>query len=569
MNKKFSLRGISPLRVALFTGLMLLLPVVVILAGLLIRGGGSLARGMERESAFHRLLREYDYKYGQIPQTGSDAVRRQGFERLDGDLDRLEKKAGGVESWLSVLKRRRQLARLDYRYEQSYRRSAGRAAQAFPYSEPIAAIAAAALIYDSAIDREGEEYLRNVLPLLANSRFAPIRLSLYALLGDFKNPEKAEASIPRDFIMPASFSASSPDVAAIYADLILMKIIAGDIPSAAIDIQAALTAFPSPALIRLAAEYFYDFGSLLHSAELFSKLPDEAALSRQADALWLAGYADNARAIWAILANTGGAALQNRALYNLALTAPTQEEKAALLDKLVTERRPATGDDSSRRFGLIRFSRFMEAPQALAVLAAERESADDALVDLETLKRRTEIAEMARIFAETWMLIECYPELEYLYQWGAWYFNLQRNYAESAKLLQIAARNNFTSDWMELYGALQQINDGNINAAEELLDAAVVESGHWAAFANLGRVLESRRAPARALENYEKAMAAAAESYDISEEDWQKTASRIQLRIALCLKTLGKTEESSRALAYALELNPDNLTARLELSRLE
>jgi tetratricopeptide (TPR) repeat protein len=382
--------------------------------------------------------------------------------------------------------------------------------------------------------------------------------------------------------MLASLSALSLDAEAIYSDLVLMKIIAGDIPSAAIDIQAALTAFPSLALIRLAAEYFYDFGGLLRSAELFSMLPDEAALGRQADALWLADYGDNARAIWAMLAIHDGAAihddaaihdagtndaLQNRALYNLALTAPTLAEEMALLEKLVTG--PANSGDTSRRFGLIRFSRFLEVPRALAFLAAEWEGADDALIDLETLRRRTEIAEMARMFAETWMLIERYPELEYLYQWGAWYFNLQRNYTENAKLLQIAARNNYSGDWMELYGALQQLREGNNNAAEELLGAAIAEGDHWAAFANLGRILESRRAPARALENYEKAMAVVAESYDISEEDWQNIASRIQVRIALCLKALGKTDESRRALDYALDLNSDNLTARLELSRLE
>jgi tetratricopeptide (TPR) repeat protein len=46
------------------------------------------------------------------------------------------------------------------------------------------------------------------------------------------------------------------------------------------------------------------------------------------------------------------------------------------------------------------------------------------------------------------------------------------------------------------------------------------------------------------------------------------TASRIQVRIAYCLKSLGRIEESRRALQYAIDLNPDNLTARMELDRL-
>jgi tetratricopeptide (TPR) repeat protein len=81
----------------------------------------------------------------------------------------------------------------------------------------------------------------------------------------------------------------------------------------------------------------------------------------------------------------------------------------------------------------------------------------------------------------------------------------------------------------------------------------------------LGRVLESLLAPARALENYQKAMAVLAESDE--EADWL-TASKIQVRIALCHKTFGRIDESRRALEYALDLNPENLTARFELGRL-
>ena len=49
----------------------------------------------------------------------------------------------------------------------------------------------------------------------------------------------------------------------------------------------------------------------------------------------------------------------------------------------------------------------------------------------------------------------------------------------------------------------------------------------------------------------------------------QNAASRIQVRIAYCLGALGRLDESRSALEYALELNPDNLRARLELGRLE
>jgi tetratricopeptide (TPR) repeat protein len=536
------------------------------LVGIYIKDRGT--AGDMQESAFHRLLREYDYKSRQVFETGQAAMQRRELGRLDNELDRLEKNAEVVESWLSVLKRRRQLAGFDSRFEQPYRESARRAAEIFPYSEPIAAVATAAHIYNSAITREGEASLRNTLPLLASPRFAPIRLSLHVLLGDFKTPEQAEAKLPRDFTAPDFYPASTLETEIILPDLMILKILAGNIPSASIAMQTALDAFPSPALIRLGAEFFYDFGELLRSAELFSMLPDEDALSRQADALWLAGYTDNARAIWAMQF------ARSKSLYNLALTAPTLEEEIELFERLVE--RPRAGDwdsddNMSRRFGLIRLSRLYDAPRAIEVLDIEKTVIPhmDSLIDLEILRRRTEIMEMPRMIAETWLLLDRYYDVEDLYQWGAWYFDLQRNYPESAKLLQLAARHNFEGDWTLLHGALHSIREGNLTAAEDMLSRVVSDGqdyvDYWAAAANLGRVMESFLAPAQALTHYEKAIAVLAESDE--EADWI-IASKIQVRIALCLKTFGRIEESRRALEYALDLNPDNLNARLELSRL-
>jgi tetratricopeptide (TPR) repeat protein len=564
------------LRVTFFAGLFLLLIIGALLAGTFVGSRGA-ADGV-RESAFHRLLREYDFKYRQIAdnvRADGGAMRRQEFDRLDSDLDRLEKQAEVVESWLSVLKRRRQLAALDPRYEESYRQSSRRAAGAFPHSEPIAAVAAAALVHNAAITRETEAHLREALPLLAGSRFVPLRLSFHVLLGDFKSPEQALASLPRDFTASEFFTASDLEHEVIYPDLTILKILAGDIPSAAIDIQTALDAFPSPGLIRLAAEYFFDFGDLLRAAELFSQLPDEEALSRQADALWLAGYTDNARAVWAIQTAwlvTGAAepadmplsSPQNRPLYNLALSAPTQEEETALLERLVAQSRSEErgSHDAFRRFGLIHLSRLLDAPQAAALLGAEKGA--DPLVGLETVKRRAETEEVARVIADTWLLLGRYPETEYLYEWGAWYFDLYRNYPETALLLRTAVRQQFTGYWVDFHQALQHIREGNLNAAADLLTAAAASmDGDWVAMANLGRVLEASLAPARAMEQYERALAVV---IDLDEED---IASRIQVRIANCLRNMGRLRESRQALEYALELNPDNLTARLELNRLD
>jgi len=536
------------LRVTFFAGLLLLMIIGVLLAGAFVGGFG--AAGGIRESAFHRMLREYDFKYRQV--AGSGVVRRQDIEQLNNELDRLEKQAEAVESWLSILKRRRQLAALDSLYEEAYRQSSQRAVGAFPHAEPIAAIAAAALVRNAAITREADALLRDALPLLADSRFAPMRLSLHVLLGDFKSPEQALASLPRDFAAPEYFTDTELEREVIYPDLAILKILAGDIPSAGIDIQAALATFPSPGVIRLAAEYYYDFGDLLRAAALFSQLPDEDALGRQADALYLAGYVDTARAVWAMQT-------QNRALYNIAVTAPTDAEEAALLKQLVEKAGSSGADDAGRRFGIIRLSRLMDPPQAAALLEAEK---GDPLIDLEWVKQRAGREEVARVIADTWLLLGRYPETEYLYEWGAWYMALHRNYSEAAMLLKIAARHEFSGNWVYFQQALQHIREGSLDAAADLLAQAADTDGEWAATATLGRVHEARLAQARALEQYQKALAVVVEFDDY-------LASRIQVRIAHCLRNMGRIADCRQALEAALEHNPDNLTARLELSRLK
>jgi hypothetical protein len=48
----------------------------------------------------------------------------------------------------------------------------------------------------------------------------------------------------------------------------------------------------------------------------------------------------------------------------------------------------------------------------------------------------------------------------------------------------------------------------------------------------------------------------------------RKTAAKIQLRIAKCFSASERPSEAWRALEYALDLDPDNLTTRLELERI-
>ena len=580
------------LRVLCFSGLILSLLIGGSLAAVYLLGGRPI---MESGGGFYRLLREYD-RSAQSVEVLAAADRAALFEKLGRELDKLETKAEGVEYWLSILKRRRRLALLNPRYVPAYRQSVLRARQGFPYSEPLAALAAAAIVQNTAISPELEGEVRACLPLLSDSRFDTLRLSLHVLLGDLKNPETAAnslPSVPDSAGLNGSFYPSEKE--AIAADLAMIKLLKGDSAGAAAEIQGLL-AVSSGEFLRFAAEYFYDFGDILRSAELFSRLSDETALLRQADALWLGGYAAGARNIWSLLAlpalDGGGEAgpdgieAVSRSLYNLALSAENSDEAAGLLERLVVLPAVGEGGYSGRQYGLIRYSRFLDVRRAVALLEAAGTGPSTALLELEILKRRTELEETGRLTAETWLLLGRYPEEENLYRWGAWFFDSRRNYGETAVLLKTAARHRFTGAWAGLHGALQLIRAGDPDGAEGILISLLDGSADWPAAANLGRLLETRRAPVRALEYYEIAAAlleksevpgieapgppkAAVRFLDETDETRRReTASRIQFRIAQCLKTLGRAGESRRVLEYALDLNPDNLNARLELGRL-
>jgi len=409
-----------------------------------------------------------------------------------------------------------------------------------------------------------------------------VRLSFQILLGDFKDPGKAAATLGSEFPEPELLSLPAQSAAKIVPDLVILKILAGDISGADSMINAAFAQGGrsyrvSNEFIRLAAEFSYDFGDMLRSAELFSMLPDEDALIRQADALWLAGYAQNARNIWVMLAVS-----RTGALYNLAVTSQTQAEAKKQYELLTGK---TDVDDPYHQYGVIRYSRLMDAPKALVFLETGRpqnkedgESFNtaqprsettlsvDALFDLEKTKRRIDNAEAARMAAETWLLLDFYPNVEELYQWGAWRFTFQRNYSESALLLRAASRHNFTGDWKGIYESLLLINEGNLDAAEETLSSIPLNNENWIVAANLGRIYEDHQSPARAIANYEKAFELVSSNTLVN--GWKEAASRIQVRLAYCYRLTGNNSESRNALEYALKLNPDNLNARLELGRL-
>ncbi|MCL2243828.1 MAG: tetratricopeptide repeat protein [Treponema sp.] len=569
----FPVSGGNPLRITQLAGLILLIltGVVFIVFWFSERNASRAAR---QQDNFILLLNEYDASLKII--TGTDKE----YEQLGRELDRLEKRAITLESWLSILKRHRALADLHYPYAKTYLNSIDRALKSFPSSQPLTALAAAAIIKDTAVNREAEQKLREMLNALSEPSLDELRLSAHIILGDFNSPQAA-AQIDNTLSAAGGSSRSEP-LFHIYSggfeynedliiDIAILAILRGDFREAATLIQ---THFNSQVpvtenFIRFAAEYYYDFGDIRRSAEIFSRLDDEDALIRQADALYLAGYTGTARSIWSILASTRN----ENSLYNLAITSEDQSQYVHYLKELVNA--DPLSVKNSRQFGLIRYSRLLDHSEAMAILepkqvqtalreissAAVSQISDFPYIDLEICRRGSQWQEPGRQVAEAWLLLDRHQDfsgIENLYWWAAWKIFYQRYNDEAEILLNHAQRLGFNGQWVSVYRAIQLMQEGNLEMAEKILTSVPSGADEWFIYANLGRIYESQRYPVRAIEQYETAALKVKN---------QKTAAVIQSRIAKCFFSLGRISEAYNALENSLELDPDNVSVRFELDK--
>jgi hypothetical protein len=474
-------------------------------------------------------------------------------------LDRLEKDAPGLEPQLSVLKRRRALAARGGRFRSSYEAALKRARANFPFSQPIAALWAESLI-SRPMTETAEAELRDQASAITDPRMASLALGLYILSGAMEAPGEA---IPQAETL---FSAVGPTLReeerdALLVDFAIQRLLDGDMAGSAALINRMLQGDgANPESIRFAAEFFYDHGEPLRAAQLFSRLPGDENLARQADALALAGR--DPRAIWlAQISPPRGTAraesspeLTARSLYNLAAASERREEKIRYLARLIAEN---AGQDSRELIlGIIGYTRLLEAPRAMAIL--EGADKNQGLLDLELYRRRMESWTVDRTLAETWLLVNRHPQDERIYQWAAYFFDRQRQYGETALLLREAGFQQMEGPWIPLHEGLRLIREGDIEGGERLLNS--IPMYIWQVPANIARVLEARRSSAAALERYEIAASMVTQPKD---------AAKIQLRIARCLRALGRDGELRRVLQYALDLDGENLNARMELHRLD
>ncbi|MDL2229863.1 hypothetical protein LJC14_06395 [Treponema sp. OttesenSCG-928-L16] len=502
------------------------------------------------QDPFLRELNEFD----------RNAVLAASPEAAVKELDRIEKRAAGIEALLSVLKRRRIIAREYPAHSRQYSSAARRVREAYPHSSPAAAVfVESAMLSDAPLQEETREELLEALRSVRESRFEAPVLGAYVLLGQLSRPDAA-LELPQAERLLASAAERS---AGLRREQFLINGAALNIlkknPAAARPLIERLLQNPdvSAGAMRFAAVYYYDSGNPLRAAELLSSQEDVKGMAALADALYMAAYKDSARTVWRALVSPGDTVvpmgISEGSYYNLAMSAPDTGEAEAWFKQLLAL-------SPAHVYGSIRYSRFLDDRQAMALLEKTAAFRRDGLLDLEIIRRNQASAGINRTIADTWLLIGRNPRDERLYEWAAWYFGRQREYGETEMLLRMAGNNGVSGPWIPFHEAVRAMTAGSLETAEACLDEISAQTAPWQLAANKGLIYEAKRSPSKALEYYELAAAQA--------ESKQDTAA-IQLRIARCFQAMGQTREALRVLEYARDLDPENLYIRLELQKLQ
>jgi tetratricopeptide (TPR) repeat protein len=521
--------------------------------------------------SFSRALAAYDRETAENP--GLSTGRRIAL------LNSLEKKALDTENHLSVLKRRRALTGTGA--GASYAEGAERAGKLYPYSGQIAALRAEAIILSAESGILGgaeREKITELAALMSEGGLDGPALAFSVYSGAMGDPATARL-LPAELFPLLCAAAEGEERERYLVNAAIRTLLGGKVPEASSRVEALFAGTPlRDETWFFGAEFFYDHGSLVRSAELFSHFTDDSNIARQADALWLAGFAESAETLWKMAGVDGrpGEA-RSRSLYNLASVSSSPDEQRIWLEMLFQD---DLAYEPGRVFALIRFSRLAPLDRALAIL--EKTEKSEGLFDLELLRRKSESWSVNKTVAEIWVLVNNHPQDPRLYQWAAWYFDFQRRYGETALLLVQAERSGIAEPWLTLHKAFALIRENKLPEAEKLLHALERQGGYgrlWQIPADLALILDLRRNPGDALELYE--IAAGLQSDTVSrlrsiaavdpelKVPGLKDAARVQTRIARCLRSLGREAESRRVLDYALDLDPDNLEAALEKRRLE
>jgi hypothetical protein len=566
---KKNLWAANPLKTVMVIGLALALIIswgIVFFA--LTWGRDASVRGGASGNAFSRSLRDYD-----LFNAPRRVMSGENPNQIERRLSALQRQARRVEEHLSVLKRRRELALIDRRYILSYAKAAQEAADTFPYSAPLAAIAAeATLLAGTPLPEDSLALLKTYASRITQSRFDMLGLSLHILAGNLASPVQA-AGIPAvENLLSLDFSGFPEQIKRdLEINEFLLLAYKGDTAEASWKLNNLLSSpWRSQRDIQMGAEFFYDHNFPYRAAELFLQLGSDADNARAADALAIAGEIPGARNIWLALSSPSpqedsqSRRIRLRSLYNLAASSATQAEETLWLERLFTQQRGF--EDRMETYSIVRYTRLLDSTRGIAILD-DANVQQNPLLDLELLRRRIETLPHRRAAAEVWLLVGRHSESEAIYEWAAWYFEHQRLYSELAHLLIEAGRNQMTGSWLYLHRGLAFIRDGRIPEAESAFREGInidasrsppARPADWRIFANLGHIQENRRVISAALEYYEAAAALVKENQD---------AAQLQVRIGRCLEALGRIYESRRAFERALELDPYDLNIRRQVRR--
>jgi tetratricopeptide (TPR) repeat protein len=479
---------------------------------------------------FQKELREYDALFEAVLETSTGAS----MEMRHDDL--LKKKLAVIgrlngnpqfstlQTTLSLLKRERVFARYDRNFRDQYEEDLGTAEKKYPATVQLQALST-------------ETALKDGLSTIADA------LNVGALIETFL------AAV----IEPYSGKAREH----LLVDAALLSIVRGTSGGEYRDTNAVLYPLDlrmaeSMNTFRFAAEYAYDAGDFSLSSRLFAALPDEGALERAGDALFLGGDTDGARELWRLSADANS-------LYNYASLSEDTAERITTLEALLAQY--ADPSDPSFIAALILYTRLLSDDRAAAVLGTSPYTSQNPLLDLELWRRTEKNYPADRALAGMWLLVGRHIEEPPVYEYASWYFGRKRQYEELALLLKNAALQGIAaSDYrMPQYWQIMLDARAQQDHVREALAAFRYGSGEqpWFVGANIGRLYEAERSWENAVDHYRAALANAPDNPD---------KSRLLQRIAVCLSAQGRNGEAFAALEEAVSLDPANLTARSALN---
>jgi tetratricopeptide (TPR) repeat protein len=506
------------------------------------------------------------------------------LSRLDAILSNAEGNAVSVNDHLSVLKRRRILAKSVSEYQLQYQNAVARILEKFPYSEQISIIAGEALLLNKNELNENDkialsQYIKNI-----SIRNPIVLLGFYLFEGQARNLATAK-QIPQAAEMYAAAidhvgKAEQPIIA---MDTVILQILADNKSGVINLINKYKTSLLEQAHSAwFMAEVLYDFDDP-SAAVSFLGIEDypyvnDQSIIRLADSLYRIGDIHDARFFWnmfMIPENAQGAvpdasqkasqeaaqnAIHEKALYNLASTSQTDEEKKLYLEELFSIT-PNHVD------GRIMYSRLLNHAEAVTFLNQTMTESKEPRIELELITQNRSFSTPGKTAADIWLLLNRYPANQELYQWASYFFEEMRMYDEADQLEKNAGYNFIDGEWLALQKALQAMRTGEFAQAENLLQNISSESSiesalknAWEVSANLGLIKETQLSFDEAIKYYERALSLCGSNKD---------QALIQLNMARCFSAVGNSGEARRVLQYAQELDPDNLRVRLELRKLQ